>query len=581
MENLVANDQASRATMAYLKNQLAVLHQLAQETSRKEEVAASRKLLMQIQTIEEQLNEFNQDVPVLSSHEMASLPASKNLEATANSDKSVTNKPNSKPIASPNNKPTNMADSATLYQSVFDQGEKLRTLKAAKVPKDEITTEVNKLKELKALYKTATGTEYVAGSPPTVTADQEVASAVESMAIDTPADADEEQIVNIEHVEAKDNKGIDYQKLIKQFGSQAISAAQIERFERITGKPAHRFLRRGIFFSERDLDAILTQAEQKKPFFLYTGRGPSSDSMHLGHLIPFIFTKYLQDAFDVPLVIQLTDDEKFLMKEHLTLEECNRLAYANSKDIIACGFDVNKTFIFSDMDYIGQSSAFYKNILRIQRCVTFNQVKGIFGFGDSDKIGKIAFPAIQAAPSFPSSFPEIFGSATKIPCLIPCAIDQDPYFRMTRDVAPRLNFYKPSLIHSTFFPALQGAKTKMSSSDPTSSVFLTDTPKQVKNKINKYAFSGGKATVEEHRAEGGDVTVDIPYQYLTFFLDDDQKLEQIKQDYSSGQMLTGEIKKELIDVLQPLIAEHIERRKLVTDETVKQFMTPRKLNHNY
>jgi len=89
------------------------------------------------------------------------------------------------------------------------------------------------------------------------------------------------------------------------------------------------------------------------------------------------------------------------------------------------------------------------------------------------------------------------------------------------------------------------------------------------------------ATVEEHRAEGGDITVDIPYQYLTFFLDDDQKLEQIKQDYSSGKMLTGEIKKELIDVLQPLVAEHIERRKLVTEEVVKQYMTPRKLNYNY
>lgn len=576
MEHIIATDQASRETMDYLKNQLVVMHQMAEQMDRSQQVQESKTLLMQIQTMEEQLNEFNSSLV----DQQSSLSSQmSNTKACTNSSKQSTDNTTTNQTSSPTNNSTNMSDHVALYQSVFDQGEKLRALKAAKATKEEITAEVNTLKELKAQYKTATGTDYVAGSPPTQSSEQEATSGVESMVIDSAA-GDEEQVVNIEHVEAKDNKGIDYQKLIKQFGSQAISAAQIERFERITGKPAHRFLRRGIFFSERDLDIILTQAEQKKPFFLYTGRGPSSDSMHLGHLIPFIFTKYLQDAFDVPLVIQLTDDEKFLMKEQLTLEECNRLAYENSKDIIACGFDVNKTFIFSDMDYIGQSTAFYKNILRIQRCVTFNQVKGIFGFGDSDKIGKISFPAIQAAPSFPSSFPEIFGAATKIPCLIPCAIDQDPYFRMTRDVAPRLNFYKPSLIHSTFFPALQGAKTKMSSSDPTSSVFLTDTAKQIKNKINKYAFSGGKATVEEHRAEGGDITVDIPYQYLTFFLDDDQKLEQIKQDYSSGKMLTGEIKKELIDVLQPLVAEHIERRKLVTEEVVKQYMTPRKLNYN-
>lgn len=55
-----------------------------------------------------------------------------------------------------------------------------------------------------------------------------------------------------------------------------------------------------------ELDVILTRFEQRKPFYLYTGRGPSSDSMHLGHLIPFLFTKWLQDVFDVPLVVQLT-----------------------------------------------------------------------------------------------------------------------------------------------------------------------------------------------------------------------------------------------------------------------------------
>ena len=60
---------------------------------------------------------------------------------------------------------------------------------------------------------------------------------------------------------------------------------------------------------------------------------------------------------------------------------------------------------------------------------------------------------------------------------------QDPYFRMTRDVAPRLGYPKPSLLHSTFFPALQGAKTKMSASDPNSSIFLTDTPAQIKKKV--------------------------------------------------------------------------------------------------
>lgn len=66
----------------------------------------------------------------------------------------------------------------------------------------------------------------------------------------------------------------------------------------------------------------------------------------------------------------------------------------------------------------------YPTILKIQRAVNASQAKGIFGFVDSDNIGKFSFPAIQAAPSFPTSFPVVFNNRTDLPCLIPCAIDQ-------------------------------------------------------------------------------------------------------------------------------------------------------------
>lgn len=54
----------------------------------------------------------------------------------------------------------------------------------------------------------------------------------------------------------------------------------------------------------------------------------------------------------MPLVIQLTDDEKTLWKD-LTVEQAMALARENAKDIIAMGFDVNKTFIFSNLDFMG------------------------------------------------------------------------------------------------------------------------------------------------------------------------------------------------------------------------------------
>ncbi|KZP23569.1 tryptophanyl-tRNA synthetase [Athelia psychrophila] len=392
-----------------------------------------------------------------------------------------------------------------------------------------------------------------------------------------PADpkASHEQVVtpwDVQGSVSTDGKqlAIDYDKLVEQFGTRRIDAAMLERFERLTGHKPHILLRRGMFFSHRDMNLILDRYEQGKPFYLYTGRGPSSDSMHLGHQVPFVFTKWLQDVFDVPLVVQLTDDEKFLFKHELKVEQTQKFARMNARDIIAVGFDINKTFIFSDYDYMG--GEFYRNVSRISRQISYNQVKSTFGFTDSDNIGKVHFAAIQAAPSFSNSFPHIFGSVSNIPCLIPCAIDQDPYFRLTRDIAQKLKYPKPALLHARFFPALQGPQTKMSASDPNSSIFMSDTAGQIKNKINKHGFSGGRETEEEHREFGGDPDVDVAYQYLTFFLEDDAELKTLGEEYRAGTLLTGQLKAKCIGLLQEFVKSFQERKAKVTEEEINAFM---------
>jgi tryptophanyl-tRNA synthetase len=112
---------------------------------------------------------------------------------------------------------------------------------------------------------------------------------------------------------------VDYDKLVQTFGCQRFTAEHLARIEAITGQPPHHFLRRFIYFAHRDLDHILNLHEAGKPWFLYTGRGPSSAALHLGHMIPFIMCKWMQDVFDVPIVIQITDDEKYLYRPELSL----------------------------------------------------------------------------------------------------------------------------------------------------------------------------------------------------------------------------------------------------------------------
>jgi len=274
----------------------------------------------------------------------------------------------------------------------------------------------------------------------------------------------------------------------------------------------------------------------------------------------------------VPIVIQLTDDEKFLFKHELTVDKTRGFSKDNAKDIIAVGFDLEKTFIFNDFDYVG--GAFYRNIVKISRQITSNQAKATFGFNDSDNIGKIHFASVQAAPAFSNSFPQIFGEVSNIPCLIPCAIDQDPYFRLTRDVASKLKYPKPCTLYSKFFPALQGPQTKMSASDPNSTIYMTDTMSQIKNKITKHGFSGGQETVELHRKLGGNTEVDVSYQYLSFFVDDDEEINKIGEEYRAGRLMTGELKGKCIQVLQDYVKGFQERKAAVTDEILAQFMDP-------
>jgi tryptophanyl-tRNA synthetase len=112
---------------------------------------------------------------------------------------------------------------------------------------------------------------------------------------------------------------------------------------------------------------------------------------------------------------------------------------------------------------------------------------------------------------------------------------------------------------------------------PPSGIFVTDSAKSIKDKINRHAFSGGQDTAEKQRALGADIEVDVSYEYLRFFLEDDAELKRIGEDYKAGRMLTGEVKAKLIEVLQPMVAAHQQRRAAVTDEVVRRFMAVRPL----
>lgn len=344
---------------------------------------------------------------------------------------------------------------------------------------------------------------------------------------------------------------VDYNKLIKEFGIEPIDSKLLNRIKKHT-KDLHLFLKRKLFFAHRDLNWILDEYEKGNKFYLYTGRGPSGQT-HLGHLVPWIFTRWLQDKFNVKLYFQMTDDEKFLFKPKLSIEDTNKLAYENALDVIALGFDPKKTIIFSDIDY---AKTLYRQALRVAKKLTFSTAKATFGFTNGSNVGQIFFTSVQSVPAFLESVKQ----GRNIPCLIPLAVDQDPHFRITRDICPKLGYYKPAVIHSKFLPGLTESG-KMSASKPETAIFTTDDEKTVKRKIYN-AFTGGGATLKEHKKYGGKPGVCRIYQYLyMLFEQDDKKLKQMYEECKSGKKICGDCKKILIKKINAFLKRHQKKRK--------------------
>jgi tryptophanyl-tRNA synthetase len=349
---------------------------------------------------------------------------------------------------------------------------------------------------------------------------------------------------------------IDYDKLIQQFGVQRMTVDLAERIAKHAGG-MHLQLRRGLYISHRDLDWWLGEYEKGHRVGLYTGRGPSGH-VHLGHLLPWFFCKYLQDAFDADLYFQMTDDEKFLHDEDLTLEQAVGYTYDNALDVIACGLDPKKTFIFSDTDHIGE---IYRLGLRVAKRVTFSTVKAVFGFQESTNIGMVWYPALQVMTCFLQSARE----GENIPCLIPAAIDQDNYWRMTRDIAEKMGYYKPAQIHLKFLPGLaQGGK--MSSSQPDTAIFTTDPPSRAAQKVMR-AFTGGRDTVEEQERLGGRPEACNVYAYYFFlFEEDDARLAELEASCRSGGLTCGDCKARLAGMVKRFLVDFQRRRERARDE---------------
>lgn len=313
---------------------------------------------------------------------------------------------------------------------------------------------------------------------------------------------------------------IDNEKLIKEFGAQKI--------ENLSSAPDFYTFKTGVLVSHRDFDKFFSALKKGEKCAILSGIN-ASGTLHLGHKAIFDTNLFFQKKYALPVFIPISDDESYVSNKVKTQEEALVNAKKLAKQLLAYGFNPKKTFFIIDQIYTN----IYNLAIKLSRKVTLSEIKSTYGYENDDNPGLFFYPAIQAAHIL---FPQHQHKIKNV--LVPIGLDEDAHFRIARDIASRFGYHKPSAIHSLFLPGIDGEKMSKSKNN---AIFLNDSEKEIKNKINK-AFSGGQKTVEEHRKKGGNPDVDVSFLYLKYLFLSPEESEKLAQKYKSGKILTSELK---------------------------------------
>ncbi len=349
----------------------------------------------------------------------------------------------------------------------------------------------------------------------------------------------------------------DYSKLIQDFG--------LERFDPAMFPEPNRIMRRGAVYGGRDLKRISNAIKNKKPFYVLSGIMPTSDKIHFGTKMVVENIAYFQKQGAYTYI--LVADLEAAAARGVSLEEGRKRAKKfHIPAYIALGLDPEKTIFY----FQSENKSVVHLAYEFSKKVTLNEFRAIYGSADP---GRIMSAVTQVGDIL---FPQVHKQ--KMPGIIPTGSDQDPHIRLTRDIISRTkskyDFVPVSSCYHKYTPSLDGS-LKMSKSKPQSCLSLPEDTKKACKKIQR-ALTGGRDTLEEHRKLGADVEKCMVFELLKLHLiEDDKRLDNIYQKYSSGEMTSGEIKKIACDEFTTFMNSFNEKlekaRQLVDDLNYIEF----------
>ena len=342
---------------------------------------------------------------------------------------------------------------------------------------------------------------------------------------------------------------LDYDKLVNQFGIEKISDIIAD----IKNPP--RLMKRGVIFGHREFNEINNLINQKKDFAVVTGMMPSGQ-MHIGHKMVVDQLKWYQEK-GAMLSLPIADLEAYAARD-MSFERGRQIAVEEYlTNWIALGLDLEKDNVNV---YLQSQNQLLQNLaFRASNKTNFNQLKAIYGFTPSTNIAHVQAPLMQVADILLPQIEE-FGGPKKV--VVPVGIDQDPHIRLTRDIAHKLyeelGFLSPASTYHRFLTGLSG--DKMSSSKPSTAIYLNDEINDVVKKV-KSAKTGGRESLKEQQELGGEVDKCVIYELFVYHLiDDDEELEKIRMGCLDGTSRCGDCKMRAAELMQEFFEDLKEKQ---------------------
>ncbi|MEM0381172.1 MAG: tryptophan--tRNA ligase [Nitrososphaerota archaeon] len=323
-------------------------------------------------------------------------------------------------------------------------------------------------------------------------------------------------------------------RLVEEFGLKSITEQDLGI--------DHYFVRRGLIFACRGYEE-LREALQTGDFYTLTGIMPSSERIHLGTMAVVEAVKCFSERGKQTIL--LIADLESLATRGVALEEAKKIAFDfHIPTYLALGINPDKCVFY----FQSENEDIHKIAADASREITLQEFRAVYGVLEPSRIVSSLYQIGDIL--FPQLVRPMIG-------IIPVGLDQDPHIRLCRDYVRRSRFYNFRQVVGVYIrdvPSLKG-EGKMSKSEPHAAIFLPeDDLKELRRKVYK-AFSGGANTLEEQKKYGADLERDVPYKILQFILKDDGELRQIAESYSSGKMISGEIKELLYEKLVSLIQD--------------------------